>query len=152
MLMIFYYFFDRAAISLLHILDTFHEFSSLSGYKINWTKSALLPLNSKLNLSSLPQHIPVVKHFKYLGVDIFPSLPSIANKNFEGIYNKVEADLSRWSHLPNSLQACVSIVKMDILPRIHFFSSMLPLPPPIDYWKRIHSLVSKFIWEGNSHG
>ena len=141
-------YFDRATSSLPHILDTFHKFSSLSGYKINWTKSALLPLNSKLNLSSLPQHIPVVKQFKYLGVDIFPSLTTIANKNFQGIYNKIEADLNRWSHLPKSVQARVSIIKMDILPRINFFSSMLPLPPPIDYWKKVHSLVSRFIWGG----
>ena len=93
---------------------------------INWKKSALLPLNSQLSLSSLLQHIPVVNHFKYLGVDIFPSLSITANKNFQSIYNNIETDLNRWSHLPKSLQACVSIVKMDILLRIHFFSSMLP--------------------------
>uniref|UniRef100_A0A8C9X7I8 Reverse transcriptase domain-containing protein n=1 Tax=Sander lucioperca TaxID=283035 RepID=A0A8C9X7I8_SANLU len=83
-------FFDRVAISLPHILDTFHEFSSLSGYKINWTKSALLPLNSKLNLSSLPQHIPVVKQFKYLGVDIFPSLANICSPEIEARWRLIE--------------------------------------------------------------
>ena len=92
-------YFDRATTSLPHILDTFEEFSSLSGYKINWTKSALFPLNSELDPGTLPQHIPVVKQFKYLGVEIFPSLVSIANKNFQGIYNKIESDLDRWSYL-----------------------------------------------------
>lgn len=141
-------FFDRASNSLPHILDTFEVFSSLSGYKINWTKSALLPLNSKLDPKSLPQHIPVVKQFKYLGIDIFPSVTTIVNKNFHGIFSRIETDLTRWSHLPKSFQARVSIIKMDILPRINFFSSMLPLSPPTDYWKKVHSLISKFIWAG----
>lgn len=115
-----------------HILDTFDKFSSLSGYKINWSKSPLFPLNSRLDPKLLPQHIPIVKQFKYLGVDIFPLVASIASKNFLGIYNKIQIDLDWWSYLPKSLQARVSIIKMDILPRINFFSSMLPLPPPAD--------------------
>lgn len=114
-------YFDRAATSVPHILDIFEEFGSLSGYKINWTKSALFPLNSKLDPRTLPQHIPVVNQFKYLGIDIFPSLTSTANKNYQGIYNKSESDLTRWSYLPKSLQAHIAIVKMDVLPRIHFF-------------------------------
>lgn len=48
--------------------------------------------------------------------------------------------------ISQNLFKLVSIVKMDILPRIHFFLSMLPLSPPTDYWDKIHSLVSKFIW------
>lgn len=110
-------FFDRAVASIPHILDTFDKFSSLPSYKINWTKSVLFPLNSNLDATLLPQHIPVVKQFKYLGVDIFPSLASIANKYFLGINNKIETDLDR-----------------------------LSLPLPTDYWKKVHSLVSKFIW------
>ncbi len=37
---------------------------------------------------------------------------------------------------------------MDILPRVNFFSSMIPLPPPQKYWEDIHSTISKFIWKG----
>lgn len=118
-----------------HIFWTLLINSAFSGYKINWTKSVLFPLNSNLDVTLLSQHILVVKQFKYLGVDIFPSLASIANKKFLGIYNKIETDLVRWSYLPKSLQARVSVVKMDILLRINFFSSMLPLPPPTDCWK-----------------
>lgn len=54
-------YFDKAPSSVPPILDTFEEFSSLSGYKINLTKSALFPLNPEFDPSSLPQHIPVVK-------------------------------------------------------------------------------------------
>ena len=45
-----------------------------------------------------------------------------------------------------SIRACISIVKMNILPRINFVSSMVPLPPPSDYWRKLQSATSKFIW------
>ena len=41
-----------------------------------------------------------------------------------------------------------SVVKMDILPRVNFFFSMLPLTPPHKYWQKLQSLVSQFIWKG----
>lgn len=56
--------------------------------------------------------------------------------------------MDRWSLQPFSMQARVSIVKMDVLPRVNFFSSMLPLSPPKGYWDKIHGLVTNFIWKG----
>lgn len=137
-----------AGSSIPHLFSSFDMFSSLSGYKINWNKSALMHLNSAAHQVPLPSHIPVVKSFKYLGIQIFPSTSSIAIKNFQGIYSQIERDFERWSNLPNSLQARIAIIKMDILPRVNFYSSMIPLAPPLGYWDRLQSLVSKFIWKG----
>lgn len=134
--------------SLPHLLFTFDKFSSLSGYKINWTKSSLMHLNSVHSIRPLPSSIPVVNQFRYLGVDISPSIFRIASHNFQSIYNQIEKDIERWSKLPNSLQARISVVKMDILPRVNFYSSMIPLPPSKGYWDKLHSLISKFIWNG----
>ena len=36
---------------------------------------------------------------------------------------------------------------MNNLPRINFVSSMVPLPPPSDYWSKLQSATSKFIWK-----
>lgn len=138
----------NAGSSMSHLLSTFDSFSSLSGYKINWTKTALMHLNSLASQIPLPSHIPIVKSFRYLGIDIFPSTFSIAIQNFKGIYSHIEKDFERWSNLPNSLQARISIVKMDVLPRVNFYSSMIPLAPPMGYWEKLHSLISKFIWKG----
>lgn len=134
--------------SLPHILSMFDTFSSLSGYKINWNKSSLMHLNSIRSVTPLPSNIPVVGQFKYLGIDISPSIFHIASHNFQNILNQIVKDIERWSKLPNSLQARVSIVKMDILPRVNFYSSMIPLPPPKGYWDKLQSLISKFIWNG----
>lgn len=139
---------NNAPSSIPHILDVFAQFSALSGYKINWSKSQLMTLNSSLDPASLPPHIPVVKSFKYLCVDIHCSLQSTSIKNFQNILKRMEEDLNRWSKLPNSLSARISIVKMDILPRVNFFSNMLPLPPPNGYWDKLNKVISKFVWDG----
>ena len=83
------------------VLEVFEELSTLSGYKINWTKPSLMPLNSSLHTSTLPTHIPVAGSFKYLGVDVFPSL-SISRKHFQGIMKQVKGDLERCAGLQNS--------------------------------------------------
>lgn len=38
---------------------------------------------------------PIVKHFKYFGIDINPLLSTIDTKNFQSMYSKIEADLNR---------------------------------------------------------
>lgn len=130
------------------ILETFAQFSALSGYKINWTKSNLMPLNPSLNPSSLPAFIPVVNLFKYLGVGVHPTVSAISTKNFQHVSKSVEEDMERWLKLPISMSARISIIKMDILPRINFFSNMIPLPPPRNYWDNLNKIISRLIWGG----
>lgn len=54
--------------------------AQFSGYKINWVKSALLPL---INMGDYPAlGTPVVKQFTYLGVDIYPTIKPIITTIF----------------------------------------------------------------------
>lgn len=139
---------NNALTSIPHVLETFARFSNLSGYKINWTKSQLMPLNPSVSLSTLPSLIPVVNSFKYLGVDIYPTLSVISTKNFQHIFKRVEEDMERWTKLPISMSARISIIKMDVLPRINFYSNMIPLAPPKNYWDNLNKITSNFIWGG----
>ena len=52
------------------------------------------------------------------------------------IYSQIEKDFECWSNLPNSLQARIAIIKMDILPPVNFCSSMIPLAP-LGYWNEL---------------
>lgn len=89
-------------------------------------------------------NIPVVCSFKYLGVSIQPSLNSLTYDNYNKVLKEIESDLKRWGMLPTSFQSRLSVIKMNILPRINFISSMIPLAPPGGYRKKLHSVVSTF--------
>lgn len=134
--------------SIPNLLSICENYGKMSGFKINWSKSALLHLNEAALNTNTSFGIPTVRQFKYLGIEIFPSLNKIVKNNYLEAQNNVFKDMEKWVLLPMSIQARVSIVKMNILPRINFVSSMLPLSPPTDYWTKLHSAVSKFIWKG----
>ena len=138
-------FLENSAQSVPHLLTMCEEFGNMSGFKINWYKSALLHLNDSAKTSILPANIPIVQHFKYLGIEVFSSLNQIIKHNYSSVLNKILRDIDRWIDLPMSIRARISIVKMNILPRINFVSSMVPLPPPSDYWSKLQSATSKFI-------
>lgn len=64
------------------------------------------------------------------------SVASIVKNNCCDIFKKIEKDVNRWTHA--SVPARIAVVKMNVLPRIHFISSMFPLAPP--------PLLESFIW------
>lgn len=73
-------FVSKLSQSLTHILKLFLDFSSISGYKINWQKSALLLLSTSCD-NWTQFNIPIVNQFKYLGIDIFSTLEMTVNQN-----------------------------------------------------------------------
>lgn len=139
---------NNPAQSIPHVLSSFEQYGKLSGFKINWQKSVLLPLNQAMCNAPIPAPIPVTKNFTYLGMDVCSSVQTLTNNNYCNTLNKVVADLDRWTSLPNSLRGRVAIIKMNILPRVNFVSSMLPLPPPPHYWSKLQTAISKFLWRG----
>uniref|UniRef100_A0A3Q1G9Y9 Reverse transcriptase domain-containing protein n=1 Tax=Acanthochromis polyacanthus TaxID=80966 RepID=A0A3Q1G9Y9_9TELE len=104
-------------VSIPFLLKTFERFGKLSGYKVNWTKSVIMFLNT--------------------------TSTDLVNIQYSSLN-----DLDKWGKLPTSFQSRLSIVKMNILPRVTFFSSMLTLPPTKGYWKKIHASVGSYLWNG----
>lgn len=118
--------------SLPVVLKTLEHFGYFSGYKVNLLKSALLLINADQSKVAIPPQVVVKEEVLCLGIRISSSLASsLASKtNYSLALNKMEEDIKRWKQLPAAIPACVSVVKMNILPRINFISSMIPLAPP----------------------
>ncbi len=109
--------------SVKECLKLFDNFGKLSGYKINWNKSLLMPLNlaAKSEIQNLPTTIPVSDQFNYLGIRVFPSLSRISKWNYQSLLDKIKSDLLCWSPLCLALHGRIATVKMNILPRLSFF-------------------------------
>lgn len=135
-------------VSIPRVLQLFNQFSNMSGYRINWDKSSLMALNTVSQHITLPTNIAFTKSFTYIGIKITDSLSGIIHTNFCEISQKINLDLQRWTNLKISVQARISTVKMNILPRLNFLSFMIPCIPPPNYFEDFNSAVSKFIWNG----
>uniref|UniRef100_A0A9J7X4D6 Reverse transcriptase domain-containing protein n=1 Tax=Cyprinus carpio carpio TaxID=630221 RepID=A0A9J7X4D6_CYPCA len=139
---------EHFEISVSDIINEFDNFNGLSGYRINWTKSALMPINNVKFNTYIPPFIPIKNSFTYLGITIYKNIHKIARDHFNNILVKIKSDIQRWNNLKVSFQGKISTIKMNLLPRLNFLFSMLPLSPPPGYFKEINSIVSCFIWNG----
>lgn len=114
------------------ILDLVRSFSDISGYKINWTKSEVMPLSKYCYRSNFQnwkfQWMP--KNLKYLGIILNPGLENIIHDNFTPVLNKIHLLLKGWDKLQISLWGRVQAVKMVIAPKLNYLLSMLPLSVP----------------------
>ncbi len=86
---------DHFDVSVSSIIKEFDHFSSLSGYKINLSKSALMPINNVKVNYSIPSFIPIKESFIYLGITIYKNIHKIARDNFNNILVKVKNDIQR---------------------------------------------------------
>lgn len=117
--------------SLSQCLKIFKDFSNVSGYKINWEKSVLMPLSASANTALVSTSIPISKTFKYLGIQIFPTLHTIVKQNYISLFTAIRQDLQRWGALLVSLEGRIPIIKMNILPRLLFSIVFYDPPFPI---------------------
>uniref|UniRef100_A0A3B1IPQ1 Reverse transcriptase domain-containing protein n=1 Tax=Astyanax mexicanus TaxID=7994 RepID=A0A3B1IPQ1_ASTMX len=131
--------------TILSILDSF---SSISGYKLNLSKSELFPLNSaaaKYSLHTLPFKV-VHDKFKYLGVSITDKFENLFKCNFCPLITSIKKDLARWSLLPLSLAARINTIKMNTLPKLSYLFQTLPIFIPKLFFRKLDTLILEFIW------
>ena len=129
-------------------LDVINSFGRVSGYKINLTKSILLPINlsaSKLSLTQLPFKV-ATDSFTYLGVCVTRDYTGLFKTNLIPALSKAKEDLKRWESLPISLAGRVNSVKMIIMPRLLYYFNAIPTFIPKSFFKELDKHISTFIW------
>lgn len=77
-------------ISLPHLMDTIQSYSKLSGYTINWNKSAAMPMAPVCHAHMVEKFkfrwIP--KDMKYLGIQLSQDLEDLLNMNLNVPYKE----------------------------------------------------------------
>lgn len=136
---------DRSIPTALGVLKSF---GSISGYKLNLSKSEIFPLNSAARNYPLHNFPFKISHhrFTYLGVCITDTFKDLFKFNFSKLLLQMEKDFERWSLLPLSLAGRINSVKMNILPKFSYYFQCIPIFLPQHFFRQIDSLILGFIW------
>lgn len=95
-------FLSSPQLSISAIMDIFNEFSNISGYKLNFSKSEAMPLGA-LNTTDVRENFPFrwsSSGFTYLGINVSSDLKDLQKLNFAPICTSVKRDLERWQNYP----------------------------------------------------
>lgn len=84
--------------------------------------------------------------FVHLGIKVSPNVEDLRRLNFVPIIRTVKNDLGRCHDLPLSWTGRISLIKMNILPRLLYPLQMLPLWIPKRVISDLEKAFSRFIW------
>lgn len=118
------------------ILNILAQFGKRSGYKINFEKSEMLPVNLTASLfPALRFPFRVVrKGFKYLGTEITPSFPQLFIKIFA-----IAIQISCWTN---------NLIKMIVLPKFLYLFQNIHILIKKSFFNLLETSISSFIWNG----
>ena len=120
------------------IMSILEQFGKFSGYKLNFQKSKLFPINPMA--TRMPHSLFPFKRmdtgFKYLGIVITKSFPHNFKEIFLPLLERCKEDFKRWSTLPLSLAGLINLIKMTVLPTFLYPFSMggMALPNFLNYY------------------
>lgn len=142
-------FLENPITSVPALLHSLNEYSIVSGYKVNTTKSEAMMIvgDWPSMLDDLVSFKKSKLGFRYLGVILTPKTTQLFSSNYDKLIKEIKKDLNRWDMLPLSLLGRTECVRMNILPRLLFLFQSLPVFVPQSTFKLLEKMISKFIWQ-----
>ena len=134
------------------LLNLINDFGAFSGYRINWSKSELMPLSKLVDmayLESTPFKI-VLDKFKSLGIIVTSKFNQLLKLNWADKLNQLKSNIEFWKTLPISMAGRINAIKMVTLPRFLYIFQSLPVNIPQYYFKNLDSVITSFIWFGKT--
>lgn len=142
-------------ISLPNLQAELDLYRSLSGYKINATKSEALPINIPAQeIQHLQQCFPYHWNdlsLKYLGIQITSSYSTLYRANYPPLLKNIRDLLRKWKTHHISLLGRIASVKMVILPKLLYLFQTLPIPVPSAELQKIQADMIRYIWNYKRH-
>lgn len=140
---------EESVPAIVSILDRFSKFA---GFRVNYTKSNLLPLSvDKSYFTSRPELTNFAissKPLKYLGVHVPSTLSTLYQINLQPVVKAIARTLENWKDLPLSLSGRVAVIKSVLFPKLSYIFQMLPLYPSRGDVMLLRRLFSTFVWHG----
>lgn len=117
-------YFQDASTSLPAAMQIIETYVAYSGLKINWQKSALMPLYpQEYNRTAAENPLKVVASSKYLGVITTLSLKEVLKANMNSMLNV-------WAKLPLSVAGRINLIKKILLRKCLYVTSHMPMVVP----------------------
>lgn len=79
---------------------------------------------------------------------ITKDLSKLYRNNYEHIDKNIREDIDRWITYPMGLIDRINVVKMNILPRLLYVFSSLPVHVSKDQFHKWDRCISRFVWGG----
>uniref|UniRef100_A0A803J6H5 Reverse transcriptase domain-containing protein n=1 Tax=Xenopus tropicalis TaxID=8364 RepID=A0A803J6H5_XENTR len=142
-------------ISLPSVHKLLETYSTLSGYKINVTKTEALPLHipplTQEALKSTFKYNWKKEYISYLGTRITPRYETLYSQNFLPLLHEVKSKLQKWAEYPISWFGKIASIKMSILPKFLYLFETLPVRVPPTTFKTTQAMLHNFIWGKKRH-
>uniref|UniRef100_A0A803K3V4 Reverse transcriptase domain-containing protein n=1 Tax=Xenopus tropicalis TaxID=8364 RepID=A0A803K3V4_XENTR len=137
--------------SLQTLFQLLSEFSEISYYKINTTKTEALPIwipkNQVRELKASYKFLWQQSVISYLGIKVGFSVTSLYNANFKAMLGKIEQYFQSWTYKEISWIGRLSAIKTMILPKILYLFRTIPIKIPNKYFTALQKSISKYIWK-----
>uniref|UniRef100_A0A8C5LRZ5 Reverse transcriptase n=1 Tax=Leptobrachium leishanense TaxID=445787 RepID=A0A8C5LRZ5_9ANUR len=136
--------------SMPEVVKELHEYGLLSGFKINDSKSEILAISPQKHwrrvLSMQYAFRWCSSSLVYLGIRLSPDIAKLFTLNFTPLLEVFKTDIARWSPKYLSWMGRISIIKMNLLPRLLYLFHTLPICIHLSFHKELRMLFSSFIW------
>lgn len=133
----------------MELLRCLGDFSNVSGYKVNELKSKAMRIKGiwPTELSKKVKFNWSPNDFRYMGITITSEISQLCKAHYGKLIDQIQKDFQRWEILPLSFFGRIETVRMNILPRLLYLFSSLPMWIPATNFKNFRKMISNFIWQ-----